>query len=128
MLAWFIVSPLASAQSLDFEFYRTRVEPIFTTKRPGHARCVVCHATGSGAAFHLQPLSPGSSSYTEEQSRKNFEAVSRVVVPGKPTSSILLMHPLAPEAGGNYFHGGGRQFSSKEDPAWQTIAEWVNGK
>ena len=32
-----------AAQSLDFEIYRTRVEPIFIKKRPGHARCVACH-------------------------------------------------------------------------------------
>ena len=31
-------------QSLDFDYYKTRVEPIFLKKRPGHARCVVCHA------------------------------------------------------------------------------------
>jgi hypothetical protein len=128
ILTWLAVSPFASAQSLDFEFYRTHVEPIFVQKRAGHARCVVCHSSGSGSAFHLQPLAPGADSYTEEQSRKNFDVVSRLVVPGEPSSSILLMHPLAPEAGGDYFHGGGRQFSSKQDPAWQTIAEWVNGK
>src|SRR4051794_12108215 len=30
----------AQAQSLDFETYRTRVEPVFLKKRAGHARCV----------------------------------------------------------------------------------------
>ena len=114
----------AAAQSLSYETFKTQVEPIFLKKRAGHARCVVCHSTGGGA-FHLQMLSPGSSTWTEEQSRKNFEAVSNLVVPGDPNSSVLLKHPLAPEAGGDVFHSGGRQFRSQDDPDWEAIANWV---
>jgi hypothetical protein len=112
------------AQSLDFEYYRTRVEPIFLKKRPGHARCVVCHA-GSNNAFRLQPLPAGSTTWTEEQSRRNFEIVSQLVTPGDPASSRLLLHPLSPKAGGDAFHSGGRQFASQDDPDWQVLAEWV---
>ena len=112
------------APSLDFEYYRARVEPIFLKKRPGHARCVVCHA-GSNNAFRLQPLSAGSSTWTEEQSRRNFEMVSRLVTPGDPASSRLLLHPLSPKAGGDAFHSGGRQFPSQDDPDWRVLADWV---
>jgi hypothetical protein len=111
-------------QSLDFEHYKTRVEPIFLKKRPGHARCVVCHA-GSNNAFRLQPLPPGSITWTEEQSRRNFEIVSRLVTPGDPTSSRLLLHPLSPKGGGDAFHSGGRQFASQNDPDWRVLADWV---
>jgi YVTN family beta-propeller protein len=38
---------------------------------------------------------------------------------------LLLLHPLAPEAGGDAFHSGGRQFESQNDPDWLTIADWV---
>ena len=113
-------------QSLDFEYYRTRVEPIFLKKRPGHARCVVCHA-GSNNAFRLQRLPAGSLTWTEEQSRRNFEIVSQLVTPGDPTSSRLLLHPLSPKAGGDAFHSGGRQFASQNDPDWQVLADWVRG-
>ena len=34
----------------------------------------------------------------------------------------ILTHPLAPEAGGDAFHSGGRQFASKNDPDWKLIA------
>jgi hypothetical protein len=112
------------AAGLDFETYRTRVEPVFLNKRPGHARCVACHDS-NGSAFRLVPLSPGATVWTEEQSRRNFEYVSRLVVPGNPAASKLLMHPLAPAAGGDYFHGGGRQFASQEDPEWKAIASWI---
>jgi hypothetical protein len=117
----------AFAQSLDFEFFRTRVEPIFLKKRPEHARCYVCHSEGNNA-FRLQKLSPGATSWNEQQSRGNFEVASALVVPGMPDSSRLLLQPLAPEAGGNVYHSGGRQFASKNDPDWKVIAQWVNGE
>jgi hypothetical protein len=131
MLATIIIvlqsaAPLAGAQSLDFEYYRTRVEPIFLNKRPTHARCVVCHSTAENTtAFRLQPLLPGSTTWTEDQSRLNFTIVSQLVIPGDPTLSRLLMHPLSPDAGGDLFHGGGRQFASQQDPSWQVLAAWV---
>ncbi len=114
----------AMAQALDFETYRTRVEPIFLERRPGHARCVVCHEA-NGSAFRLQPLAPGSTTWTAEQSRRNFENVSHLVTPGDPAKSKLLIHPLSPDAGGDEFHGGGRQFASKGDSEWKAIADWV---
>src|SRR2546422_9534807 len=106
----------AGAQSLDYEFFKTRVEPIFLQKRPGHTRCVVCHAERSNNAFRLEKLPAGGSSWTEEQSRRNYEMASRLVVPGKPDSSLLLLQPLAPEAGGQPDHSGGREFGKKNGP------------
>ena len=114
----------AAAQSLDYEMYKTRVEPIFLKKRPGHARCVVCHAA-SNNAFKLQPLDKDAATWTEEQSRKNFETVSRLVKPGDPEASHFVKHPLAQEAGGELFHDGGRQFATQDDPDWKIIADWV---
>jgi hypothetical protein len=121
------IAPLAAAQSLDFEAYKTRIEPIFLKKRPTHARCVACHVDAT-TPFKLQPLATGAKAWTEEQSRKNFEMVLHLVTAGDPQSSHLLMHPLAPDAGGDQFHGGGRQFASKDDPDWKIIADWVSAK
>jgi len=112
------------AQTLDFEVYRSRVEPIFLQKRPGHARCVVCHEANN-SAFRLQPLPTGGAKWTEEQSRLNFENVSHLIKAGNPTGSRLLIHPLSPDSGGDEFHGGGRQFASQSDPEWKIIADWV---
>lgn len=122
-----VTSPVAAAPALDYGFFKARVQPIFLTKRPGHARCYVCHR-GSGATSYLQMLSPGAAAWNEEQSRQNFDSVRRYVVPGQPELSRLLIHPLAEEAGGDEFHGGGRQFASKETREWQTIAAWVRGE
>jgi len=117
-----------SKATLDFEYFRTQVQPVFLIKRPGYTRCVVCHGGGGGGAGFLQPLSPGATTWNEEESRKNFAAVSRLVMPGQPMKSRLLTHPLEPTAGGDEFHNGGRQFTSQSDPQFQTIAAWVAGK
>ena len=114
-----------SATSLDFEFFKTRVQPIFLAKRPGHARCIACH--GSGTPLRLQPLSPGSTSWSDEESRKNFEAVQRVVVPGN-ANSRLLIHPLDEKAGGDFYHSGGKHWTSQGAPEWQTLRAWVLGQ
>ena len=75
--------------------------------------------------MRLQPLSPGSATWDQEQSHKNFDAVAREVVPGNPLTSRLLVHPLAPDAGGDRFHNGGKHWASQNDPEWQTLAAWV---
>jgi len=116
----------AAASPLDFEVFRTKVQPILTSPRKGNARCTACHSRGGGNAY-LEPLSPGSTTYTEEQSRRNFERVQRLVVPGEPLKSPLLTNPLAEEAGGSHWHGGGKHWQSQDSPEWQTLAAWVRG-
>jgi hypothetical protein len=113
--------------TLDYEFFKTRVEPIFLKKRATHARCYVCHEEANHA-LKLAKLSPGNTNWTEEESKRNFETVSQLVNPGDPIGSTLLRHPLAPEAGGDAFHSGGRQFESQTDPDWKTFADWVRGQ
>jgi hypothetical protein len=116
-----------AAQALNFQVFRTRVEPIFTNARKGNARCIACHSRGGGNAY-LEPLAPGATSYTEEQSRRNFERITqRLVVPGQPLKSPLLVNPLAEEAGGSHWHGGGKHWQSQDNPEWQTLAAWVRG-
>src|SRR6266481_7746000 len=64
-------APSASRPSLDYEFFKTRVEPIFIKKRwPDHSRCYICHEISrhGGGPLSIEPLSPGASFWTEEQS------------------------------------------------------------
>jgi hypothetical protein len=111
--------------SLDYNFFKERVQPIFLKKRPGFARCVTCHEHGSPP---LQPLAPGAANWDDDQSRKNFAMWKQFVVPGNPQKSPLLRHPLAEAAGGDRFHGGGKHWKSQNDPEWQTLAAWVLGQ
>ena len=82
------------SEGLDFEFYRDNVEPLFVQSRgdfqpadPGNPACVMCHTWQTNTAFHLESLQEDGSGgvfWTEEQSRANFEMVSRLVMPGDP--------------------------------------------
>jgi hypothetical protein len=112
-------------RTLDYAFFKERVQPIFLKKRPGHARCITCHDHGSPP---LERLSSGSTTWSDEQSKKNFAVWKQFVVPGDPMKSQLLRHPLAKEAGGDHFHAGGKHWKSKDDPEFQTIAAWVRGE
>ncbi|HXQ82687.1 MAG TPA: hypothetical protein VN769_01330 [Xanthobacteraceae bacterium] len=116
-----------AAGTLNYEFYKVKVQPIFLAKRPGHAPCVMCHADANNM-LRLEKLPEGQTTWTEEQSRKNFDTVSKIVqAVDDPLTAKILVHPLAPEAGGDAFHSGGRQFASKHDPNWKIIAEWAQG-
>jgi len=116
-----------AAATLDYEFYKARVQPIFLAKRPGHAPCVMCHAE-SNTSLRLEKLPDGQSAWTEEQTRKNFDTVVKIVqAVDDPMKAKILTHPLAPEAGGDAFHSGGRQFATRNDPDWKIIAQWVQG-
>jgi hypothetical protein len=111
---------------LDFEFFRTKVQPIFLYKRPGHARCISCHMIDERLHPHLAMLPPGATMWDEEASRQNFAEYSKVVIPGS-LKSPLLRHPLATEAGGDGFHSGGKHFQSQQDPEWLILKAWVFG-
>ena len=131
VLLWAAPPPMAQesaskAVAVDYEFFKNNVQPIFLTKRAGNARCVSCHIEGT--PMRLQALSPGATTWNDEQSRKNFELVRTRVVPGNPGSSRLLVHPLASEGGGDLYHSGGKHWKSKDDPEWQTLAAWVQGR
>jgi len=117
----------SQAVTLDYDYYKAKVQPIFLTKRPGHARCVMCHAEANNM-LKLQKLPAGQATWSEEDSRKNFETVSKIVqAVDDPMTAKILLHPLAPEAGGDAYHSGGRQFPNRNDPYWKTIADWAKG-
>jgi len=52
-----------SQPSLDYQTYRTRIEPIFLKKRQDGVRCYDCHSVVS-TRLRLEPLWAGSSSWT----------------------------------------------------------------
>ena len=124
-VAWILAASAVSAQqpSLDYEYFKTKVQPIFLTKRPGHARCISCH--GSGTPLRLQPLDPGATTWTDDESQKNFAAIKRVASAG--AKSRLILHPLDESAGGDFYHSGGKHWSSQTDPEWLILKAFVEG-
>jgi hypothetical protein len=124
VVAWPAQQKIAAQASLDYEYFKAKVQPIFLTKRPGHARCISCH--GSGTPLRLQPLSAGATAWNDEDSRKNFQAIQRVAAGG--TRSRLLLHPLEETAGGDFYHSGGKHWTSQTDPEWLTLRAFVTGQ
>ena len=122
LILFFTLIPQTSS-TLDYETYKTKVQPLLLEKRPGHARCVTCHQRSTN--FRLQPLPKGRTAYTEEETRKNFEAAARFVLPGVPQKSRLLTMPLSHEAGGTEFHPGGKHWESQNDPEFKILIDWV---
>ena len=101
--------PAASPTAvLDFEYFRTQVQPILLTKRPGYTRCVVCHSTGGAVGF-LQPLSPGATTWSEYQEHiRSDAALDRRLQPvlvAEPSreQAIKILTSLRPEY--EKFHG-----------------------
>ena len=123
-LALMALPALAGQQpSLDYDYFKTKVQPIFMTKRPGHARCISCHS--SGTPLRLQPLAAGATSWTDEESQKNFQVIKRVSSAG--AKSRLITHPLEESAGGDFYHSGGKHWTSQNDPEWKVLQAFVTG-
>src|SRR5207302_9765148 len=89
--------PATSSSSLDFEYFKAKVQPILLAKREGHARCVSCHTTGTPMRF--QPLSPGAATWSDEELHKNFDVIRARVVAGNPLKRKLITHHLAEQEG-----------------------------
>jgi len=121
-----VVAASETETPVDFEFFRNCVQRVFLTTTPGALACVECHA--GGAMGFAGPIGEGRDFWNEEESRRNFRVAMRLIEPGEPTRSRLLMHPLAYDGGGDYTHNGARRWSSMDDPEWQMLAAWVRGE
>ena len=94
----------AARPALDYEFFKARVQPIFLkTRSEDHVRCYACHQVPRHpAGLHLELLLPGQNTWTEEQSRRNFETVSKLVVPGAPALEPVSVNAVGAGSG---WHG-----------------------
>ena len=116
--------PRASADpvvEVDFEFFRSCVQPIFVNPIENAMPCTECHS----GVFAIPP--PANAYWTEEQSRLAFEELVYLIDEGRPDSSRFLHKPLHPNAGGDLMHNGGRRWYSKDDPERQALASWIRG-
>jgi hypothetical protein len=115
----------ATEPELDFEFYRTCVQQVYRNPRYGQLSCEQCHA---GGFTGFAPRAADGTAWTEEEARRGFEAIQRVILPGDPIQSRWLLKPLHPDGGGSYTHNGVRRWQSRDDPEWQVLAAWVRGE
>ena len=114
------------ARGLDFEFFRSCVQKLFLSKRPGLVECVHCHNVEP--RNFAPPIPAGRNFWNLEESQQNFAVVRQYVEPGFPLMSRFLLHPLSPKAGGDHMHAGGRRWQSQDDPEWRMLSAWVRGE
>ena len=110
---------------LDFEFFRACVQPVFANPREGHIKCSNCHAAG---LIGFAPVPQNGEAWTDQEARRAFSTISRLIVAGNPDQSRFLLKPLHPDGGGSYTHNGPRRWQSRDDPEFQMLAQWVRGQ
>lgn len=107
---------------VDFEFFRSCVQPIFVNPIENAMPCAECHS----GQFAIP--NPENSYWTLEQSQLAFQELLSFVDPGRPEYSRFLHKPLHPNAGGDLMHNGGRRWYSQEDPERLALEAWVRGE
>ena len=112
--------------AVDFQFFRSCVQPVFATPREGHIRCGNCHG-GGDLGFAPIPAG-GRTEWNEEEARQAFRVIARLIIAGNPEKSRFLLKPLHPDGGGSYAHNGVRRWQNRNDPEWQMLAAWVRGE
>ena len=80
----------SDARAPDIERYRNTVERVFMTDRggttPGLAACVMCHTWQTSVRFTLETPATDAG-WTEAQSRKNFDVVTKLINTAAPATS-----------------------------------------
>jgi hypothetical protein len=115
----------APEPTLDFTFFRSCVQKVFATPREGHIKCAQCH---NGGLVGFAPPPQNGKEWNDEEARRAYLALSRLIIPGNPEQSRFLLKPLHPDGGGSYAHNGVRRWQTKTDPEWQMLAGWVRGE
>ncbi len=121
---------LRAEEMLDYNFFVARVMPQLAAKGADGNACVNCHTTH--AIFKLvEPDKQGR--FTGEQLRENYRSALKIVDLSNPENSLFIRKPLGDASQEGLVgakttpHGGGRRWSGLNDPAVQTVLEWING-
>ena len=69
----------------------------------------------------LRPLQ--TRTVRERHHEKNFETISKLIVPGNPAASRYLLKALGPQQGG-ITHGGGAVLNDNT-PEYGAIVDWI---
>ncbi|MFN0122223.1 MAG: hypothetical protein ACKV2V_17145 [Blastocatellia bacterium] len=121
---------LRAAQLLDYNYFAVRVAPLLARRGPDGNACVNCHS--NHAIFKLSgPETSGR--FTEAQLQDNYRNALKIVDLINPENSLFLRKPIGDAAQEGLVgarvtpHGGGRRWPGPDDPAYQTVLEWING-
>ena len=115
----------APEPAVDFEFFRSCVQRVFANPREGHIRCSNCHSSG---LIGFAPVPQSGSTWSDEEAKRAFQTITRLIVAGNPEQSRFMLKPLHPDGGGSYTHNGPRRWQSRDDPEWRMLAAWIRGE
>ncbi|HEY8460970.1 MAG TPA: HEAT repeat domain-containing protein, partial [Blastocatellia bacterium] len=121
---------LRAEELLDYNFFARRVMPLLAAKGADGNACVNCHTTHT--VFKLvEPDKQGR--FTEDQLRENYRSALKVVDMANPENSLIIRKPTGDATQEGLVgakktpHGGGMRWNGLNDPATQTVLEWING-
>jgi hypothetical protein len=121
---------LRAEELLDYNFFARRVMPLLAAKGADGNACVNCHTTHT--IFKLvEPDKEGR--FTEAQLRENYRSALKVVDMANPENSLIIRKPTGDATQEGLVgskktpHGGGMRWNGLNDPATQTVLEWING-
>lgn len=134
--------PGVGGQKLSFAYFQKCINPIFLAQLQINGNGVIstntcagsgCHdtVTGTGGAFRVVPAATAVdltlATNTPDVVRltdmyKNFYSAQGTTVFGSPIQSRLFDKPLLL----NVLHGGGRIFTSQDDPNAKLIDYWIS--
>lgn len=121
---------LRADELLDYNFFARRVMPLLAARGADGNACVNCHTTHT--IFKL--IEPGAQGRgAEEQLRENYRSALKVVDMANPENSLIIRKPTGDASQEGLVgskktpHGGGMRWNGLNDPAVQTVLEWING-
>lgn len=113
-------------KQLDFAYFRSNVERIFSTPGPDGFACITCHF--SHAILHLESPESAKGAFSVEEVINNYQSALRVVDEGSPADSYIVRKPTSPREGvaGGLSHAGGVRWPSQKQ-SWQykTLMRWI---
>ena len=111
-------APTSAPGQPDLGLFMARVEPVLL------GVCSRCHA-GTGKGQFALIVHEGGTRFPLADHRKNYDTVTRLLVPGKPESSKFLLKPLAERDGGTKHTGG--DLITKGDANYRSWVDFING-
>ncbi len=113
-------------KQLNFAYFKSNVEPIFSTPGPDGFACITCHF--SHAILHLESPETASGKFSIEEVINNYQSALRVVDEGAPSNSYIVRKPTSPREGvaGGLSHAGGVRWPEKKQ-SWQyhALTTWM---
>ncbi|MGH9767274.1 MAG: hypothetical protein ACREAB_07550, partial [Blastocatellia bacterium] len=117
-------------EMLDYNFFVQRVMPLLAGNGADGNACVNCHTTHTISKL-IEPDKQGR--FTDDQLRENYRSALKVVDLANPENSLIIRKPTGDASQEGLIgskktpHGGGMRWDGLNDPAVQTVLEWING-